>query len=1055
MPRPAAPPGPAASTQLRAALPPATTHGIRLPAPQASAMTGTEELARLRHGFALPLALAGDNYAALHKEIHRLDRDAGHARAKWVAHGDRKDLAAAQTLGIQGAVLNGLYSFRLHHKDWLSRTPMVCPDTLAALLPLFRYALALCEKESDAVRFPIDDSPHPELAHLQARVRESLQSLVDGQWRTTLEGAWYAERHRATPSAFAGLQAACRELDQVLAQLQSTLIHGPDTRHTEAEEMAQASRPQGLPAQDPAEAATSSQALPRSYKSVLSTNLPVAGSAGAAPRQPALPPPPLAKRPEPATKPSTSLAADRREPPRTPQLRSPANPPGPRATRGRAVPNTAAPTLPPIQTRPPRQAAVARSAAPPTLPLTPPSSPPAQRPATELTELTELQLQQQQQLAALKAALAPLQDEAHRLSAAAEAVASRSAAGDRPWELHTLEFKAWEAVVKAYDACTAKLEAEVDTLKAGAGASSVLDSEAPALRSLQGAIDKASGRALERAARAADSTLAAVAQICDRALVVGEPEKTCVGSYAKLAEHCRELHAQWQEAPLRPRLSALEGRMTQYRAYEIAARVLDKLDGSTNNYLFYAEQLHQAVTLSRRAFEGAHGALDESLRAFHKACMTMRSDMLGDLIHEEIKSARDAFHEPSAQLQHARRKSAEAATACDTLLTGDPLPQPQAREPGSPAALVQGLRPALSEADRSLIDAARQVADAARQQRGQAIELPAHDVPQQTLHRQQGVSAVLRQMELSAETAATVLERIHLLSETLATTPPEKQPALVREHADAMQQRAADLRKALGAHYAASKVVDDPKLDDLMELSQTQLRTDMRLARRMHVLLGTLEQLLDQRVSAHRLHGELEQDPLPDLAGHPAFNGQAHDAISQALNRGMQWVEQELLKESSTLMLVARQTDKDQHDLAASAMQCRIDGERALIQGRLLLALDAKASSPDHLLGHRAKVAGLFDSLTEINKTLKELAASSGHNSRYLEQHAINEGVRRGLLKLKLKLNSLDSHPPAPGAGGSSQVDAPAARPSGPLPAGAEAPKGNKSSRHRRHAKHK
>ena len=1117
--------------------------------------------------FSQPLALAADDYEILREKIKGLGRDAEKARDNWVANGDRKDLTTAQTQGIQGAVLNGLCSFRLHHKDWLSQTPMVSPVTLAGLLPLFRYALALCEKHSDAVEFPIK-GPYFELEHVHTRVMESQQSLADGQWQATAEGAGYAERHGAMrakrqgtlPDPFAGLQAACRDLDQVLAQLQSTLIHGPAPRPTEAEAVAQASHQQGLPAQDPAGAATSSPALPRSYRSVLSTNLPAAGSEGMTPRQPAPPLQPAAKRTEPATKPSTRLVTDSREPYRTPRHRSPATLQGPKATRGRAVPNTAAPTLPPHQTRPRAQTTEARGAAPSTRPPTPPASPPALRPAAApapssptatvaapppVDPATEAAAQlRQEQLAALKAALAPLQDEARSLSEAAEAVASRGAAGDRPWDLHTLEFKAWEAVVKAHDACADKLKAE-------AGASSVLDSEGPAVRSLQGAIDKASGRALERAARAADDTLTAFARACDTALVQGDPDDAGVGSYATLAEHCRELHGQWQENPLRPRLSALEGRMAQYGVYEIVSRVMDKVPGgSTEGFLFNAEQLHLAATLSRRTLEGAHGVLDGLLRAFCKSCTTMRSDMLEDLIHEEVDNARDTFRDLSTRLQHARRKSAEVATACDTLLIGDPLSQPQAREPGSPAAPVQSPRPALPETDRSLIDAACQAADAAREQRGQAIGLPAHAVPQQTLHLQKGVRVVLNQMELSAETIAAVLERFHLLTKTLGTTPHEGQPALVGVHANAMEQRAADLRKALDTHYAASNAVNDPTLRKLMALSQSQLGADLRLARRMHVSLRTLEQLLDTRVSARRLHGELEQNRLPGLAGTPEFNGQAHHTISQALEKGMKSVERELLKEGSTLTPEAWLREKAQHDLVTSAVQRKIDGESALIQGRLLLTLDAKASSPgsghpspphpllghrakvaelvdsleeanntlktlaassEHkdryleqhaingevrhalqelklkidgdefliegqrllalaaeagsqasgnpgrphpLLGHRAKVAELFDSLTDTNKTLKELAPSSEHKDRYLEQHAINEEVRRGLLVLKLKLNPLDSQPPGTAASGS-QVNAPAARPSGTTPAAAAAPKGSKSSRPHRHAKHK
>lgn len=233
-------------------------------------------------------------------------------------------------------------------------------------------------------------------------------------------------RHPGTlPDPFAGLQVACRELDQVLAQLRFTLIRGPATQHAPAEAPAQASGPQpGLPAPDTAGAPGSSQAWPRSYKSVLSTNPPAAGStssAGAAPRQPAPPSQPAARRTDPATEPPASLVTARHEPHRGGAAALQDS----KATRGRAAPDTPAPAQPPLQTRPHRQAPVARSATP-ALPPTPSASPPAAAtvaapppvdPAAEAAASLR-----QEQLDALKAVLAPLQDEARRLSRDAEAV---------------------------------------------------------------------------------------------------------------------------------------------------------------------------------------------------------------------------------------------------------------------------------------------------------------------------------------------------------------------------------------------------------------------------------------------------------------------------------------------------------------------------------------------------------------------------------------------------------------------------------------------------------
>jgi hypothetical protein len=580
-----------------------------------------------------------------------------------------------------------------------------------------------------------------------------------------------------------------------------------------------------------------------------------------------------------------------------------------------------------------------------------------------------------------------------------------------------------------------------------AGASAVLDSGDPAVRGLQGAIDRARVRALDGAARAADNTLAAFAQTCHTALVDEKPERTGAGSYARLAEHCRELHLQWQETPLRPRLPALEGRMAQYGVYETVCGVKTHTPDDLAGIFFNAEQLHQAATLSRRAFEGAHDALDDRLRAFRKHCTGERSTLLKEVIKEEADAARATYNDLSVRLQQALQKSAEVAAACDTLLIGNPLAQ--ARGPGSPADLAQGPQAALPKADRSLIDDARRAAGAAREQREQPIELPAHDVPQQALRTQQGGLAVLQQMELTAETAADVLTCFNLLFETLGTTPPEAQPALVDAHADAMEQRALMLQKAVRDHYTTSDAVSDSELFGLMEDSQAMLRADQRLARRMHMSLRTLADLLDEREFAQELLGELEQkrQPALELADRPEFTGAAHSAISKVLAEGMKSVEQDLLEERSKIPREAWKVEQCRHNITAAAMDVKIRNEGALIQAQLLLAL------PDHRPEHRKMVADVFEKLTRLSKTLKELGTTSEHGDRYLEQYDVNEKVRRKLVELKLKLASLDTAPTGTAAAGSSGADEPAARPSGATPAPAETSKGDKSSRRRRQAR--
>jgi len=804
------------------------------------------------------LALAGDHYAALREEIERLGREAGTARAGWLEHGDREDLAAAQTLDIQGALLNGLYSFRVHHMDWLSQTPMVSPATLANLLPLFRHALALCEEKSEAVQFPVS-GPHSELTHLQARVRESLQSLVDGQWQGTLEGTLHAQRHGALrsqypdtpPDPFAGLQAACHALDRILSQLQCTLVRGPAARATGTE----------VPADDPV---------------------------------------------------------------------------------------------------PPPTAAVA-----------------------------------------LQVALAPLREEARRLGAAAEAKGSRRAAGGRPWELPAREFKAWEAVVQAWDACTGRLKSEAAAAGLGSGD--------PAVRSLQRALDKASSHALERAARAADDTLAAFAQTCRPAHFGPDPAGARVGSYAKLGTQCRALARAWLESDLRPRLRKLEGRMAQYRAYEIVCRVKEEASNSHARARVHVELLHEAATLAQRAIAGAPPALDRPLRDFHKACSHWRSTLLKAAVEAECATVYTTFRDVGPRALPAWERSAELATACGTVLIGDLLPQAQAREPVTAAAPLEAQRPPLPEADQALTESAADVIRTIQAQRNQAIELPVHDAPLQAHYEQQRGWAVLRQMEQTAETAMIVLNRFHHLAETLGTTSPKLQSALVWEHAGAMEKRAQDLQEALRDHCAQTMGKCDPVSHEVMARSHAQLRADLRLVQRMQVSLQVLARLLDERAPARKLLRRLEQGRQPDLAGHPVFNGQAYRDIADLLREGLQRVERDLLKKDSITTAGLWKKEKEQHDCIATAMQCRIDAEQALVQGRLLLALVARADAPDP--AHQAKAGELFDALAAAHKTLHKLAAATGQADRYQKQQAVNKEVGRALLALKLDLAASNAPP--------------------------------------------
>jgi len=95
-------------------------------------------------------AIAADHYEALEQCVQDVRDAAQKLHVEWEASGDPDCLAAAQGLDIKGARLHGLHAMRLHHMEWLSQTPVVSPQSLALVLPLFEDAA--CRSDAGGAR---------------------------------------------------------------------------------------------------------------------------------------------------------------------------------------------------------------------------------------------------------------------------------------------------------------------------------------------------------------------------------------------------------------------------------------------------------------------------------------------------------------------------------------------------------------------------------------------------------------------------------------------------------------------------------------------------------------------------------------------------------------------------------------------------------------------------------------------------------------------------------------------------------------------------------------
>lgn len=940
-----------------------------------------------RQDFALPLALAADDYAALRQCVLTTHDAARQFHRQWLATGDPASRAAAQGLHIKGTLLHGLHTMRLHHKEWLSSTPVASPQTLAHVLPHFRHALDLCEKASDAVQFPIQGLD-PALVYLQQQVEASRQSLENGQWQITPEGRWQAERYAAqhaqawppqraaahpadTSSAsdpFAGVKAVCRDLGEVLQQLRATLAYGPASRqagpvastgeapHTPAPSL-ERDRPVP-PVAEPA-AATPLQAWERSFKSVLVAGLAAPRVTGTAARSTEAPPRHQSR--------AANLASSR-----------PRQAAGPPVWRDAAAPS-------------PRPATAGTSAHVVTVA--------AECPVDEAAEVAR---QRQERITALQTALAPLRNEAARLRCAAQDCARDNTTGGPLWASHSRSFSAWQAAAQAHDQWDEALATHAPTLS-DAGSSD------PVARRLQDEVDTASHQVLDQAAQAARLTLAAFSQDCHAVLTQEQAHVEGQASPADLAAQCRHLQKQWMDAPLRPRLPEIEAEMAQYSAFEAALSV------KVNEPQHPADALHRAEQLRQAA--------DQKLYA------QLRNVLLCKAVDMEVEAIVVANVTMGEDLLPGLNARAEAALAFDLLLIGDPLPDERDEAGGAlesqpvPAQASQG-KP---EGDPVLVQQASLIAETAYALREQSLELPA-DAPQQAARELQAAQAVLHQLRLTAQTTAAALGGIHELAAALNNTNPTQWPALARRRANDLKQLTDDLSLALQTQQKLARQRLSPRMQALLANSSLMLRMDRPLAARAQLVLETLGSLLALRVSANQTRRRFEQDKLNSLVSTDVLKD-AHFEVAQALEKGKRAIE-DLLREDAANVTAEAAWACEAVDLQQSvlALECRINCDRALIQGKLLLKWAAKALEPDSVhLRTRDSVSTLMQvvllpsgDLARLNQgALKFAADRSNFGDRYRAQIDINRGVQRKLLELHRVLQQKLNQMPPEGAAGS------------------------------------
>lgn len=940
--------GPAAAAPSPHGLPPRRTAGTgtaaprRTPAalsPQSAAPAGTLSNCK---DFSKPLALAADNYKALFECVLAVKEEALQFHADWRATGNWASLAAAQGLDIKDALLNGLYLIRLFHKEWLSSNPMVSPKTLARVLPLFHHALYLCEKRSAAVRFPIQGLD-PALEYLHKQVNASWQSLEAGQWQASAEGRAHANRH-GTP--------------------------GP--------------REPSAPAPDPfADVLATCREFGQVVEQLQTT---------------------LRRGPAPAR--AKPAAATQAAPPQRPQARQEPHAPSaedPAAARpaqtwersfksvlGMGLQAAVARPAEPLQARVDANAAsLPRSEAGPPPPLRAAVPAPQAAPAAGPSQVAP---QPPPTMGALQS-LEPLQAEAARLCRLAQAGPPAGAPDDPPWAAHSRAFAAWQAAVLAHDRCA-------DAVSGHADAGIDLDSSDPAVRRLQGEIDTASRQALDQAAQAARDTLAAFSQACHAALAQEQAHAAGPDAFAGLAAHCRDLHQQWLESPLRPRLAALEESMEQYSTCEAACWARAFQPNHPADVLYLAEQIRPA--------------------AGRQVYAQLRNELLRRAASLEIASidkTKLGVMDVLVQAMYARN---EAAMSLHVLLPGDPLPD------GKEEATDPRPVPPQWPVDPALLRRIHRVAELAHLRRDEwSIELPA-DAPQQAVRELQAAQAALYQIRLTAQASAETMDSLHELATAIGRGTPTQWPALARKHAEALKQLGIDLSQAL-QDLASQR--PSPQARRMLADCCEMLRNDWFHVARTQLALETLGSLLARRVSANQARRRFEQDKLDSLDC-PDLLGQVHRDVVVALENGRRAIERRLQDEKKMFggeFLALEQMAQIQN---AVALKTRITCDQVLIQGKLLLDWTPRALNPDSgYLQEQSSIKALVlmvetcaGELRQVNENeLATLATAPLLGDRYQAQIGINEQVRQRLEELLVLLRG--KLPPDVEAGSSSVPD--------------------------------
>lgn len=406
-----------------------------------------------------------------------------------------------------------------------------------------------------------------------------------------------------------------------------------------------------------------------------------------------------------------------------------------------------------------------------------------------------------------------------------------------------------------------------------------------------------------------------------------------------------------------------------------------------------------------------HDALEAAARQVMEppACSApealLKAEPLCDAVSPDLRRIQALHTELGPSLESAVHRSRTLATDCHVLLTGDPLPDPQAAGPAQPAG------PQAPQEDRALIRQARQAVKRVGKLRQPAISLPP-DAPPRAVYEQQAGRLILRQIDLRAQTTAAVMSGFYDALSNLQATGPTRRPAIAQRHADTMAKLAADLDQAL---QDLNKVVGTaPAGMDLLGACCLQLRADLGLARRMEMSWQVLDRLLSLRVAADQVRRRFERGELAELEG-PEVRGTLHLEVLDSLAYQGDDLHQELDKVRGLIKSDAWVAEYK--DITDSEVQLigKVECERVMIQARLLLAWAEGALRPVSrppqtrraIVAFKALVDQHLPVLEQANRDIEAMKPSSGHGGAHDLQLAVNRQVRDKLQELQEKLGRM------------------------------------------------